>query len=130
VDELYAGLPVRLGQCLFASRAGSGPPPQESGLHAWNRAKNVAHLGGFGIINKETPSFGCHVVTQGRCPPIHLPFRPGCRACREFALQLISRSNWANDSRIFSVSRPSEDVVVELLCDRNEAYVSLIQIAP
>jgi hypothetical protein len=54
------------------------PHRNQAFMHGIER-KNVAHLGGFGLINKETPSFGCHLVAQRRCPTDPLSLPPGRR---------------------------------------------------
>ena len=45
-------------------------------------------------------------------PPTHLPLRRAADILSCVRSAIISRSNWANDNRMFSVSRPSELVVL------------------
>jgi hypothetical protein len=39
-------------------------------------------------------------------PPIHFPLRRAAESLSRVRSPMISRSNWANDSRMFSVSLP------------------------
>ena len=57
------------------------------------------------------------------CPPIHFLFRRAADILSRVRSEMISRSNCANDKRMFSVSRPRELVVlnVELLSHRHKA---------
>ncbi len=50
---------------------------------------------------------------SGGVPPDHFPLRRAAAILSRVRSLIISRSNWANDSRMFSVSRPIELVVLK-----------------
>src|SRR6266446_6352625 len=56
-------------------------------------------------------------------PPTQRPLRLEAAILSRMRSEVTSRSNWANDSSTFSVSRPIEVVGVELLGDRYEGHV-------
>ncbi len=45
-------------------------------------------------------------------PPDHFPLRRAAAILSRVRSEMISRSNWANESRMFRVSRPMELVVL------------------
>ena len=55
---------------------------------------------------------GCEVVPRIGLPPNHLPLRLDAAILSRVRSEMISRSNWANESRMFSVSRPIDCVVL------------------
>ena len=56
-------------------------------------------------------------------PPDHLPFRRAAAILSRVRSEMISRSNCANDSRMFSVSRPIDCVVLNCcVTETNEIF--------
>ena len=73
------------------------------------------------------PPFGSMSYPRTGWPPIHLPFRRAADILSRVRSEMISRSNWANDRRMFSVRRPMDVVVLKLLRDRDEAHAILVK---
>ena len=60
------------------------------------------------------------LVAKWGTPPIHMPFRLEAAILSRIRSPVTSRSNWAKDSKTFSVRRPMRGRGVELLGDRDE----------
>jgi len=55
-------------------------------------------------------------------PPIHLPLRRAACILSRVRSPMISRSNWANESRMLRVKRPSDVVVFSCWVTAHEAH--------
>ena len=113
-EGLTGTLPPVAGHPLFgrpAPLAQFFQQPQQ-GAELDIQIKSGAHLLSFPWIDQQSSALRVHIVAQHRDTSRPLAFRRAADILSRVRSAIISRSNCANDSRIFSVSRPSEVVVL------------------
>ena len=74
-------------------------------------SEDAAHTISLGFIDGDLPVLWCR-IRDGAMPPTHIPLRLEAAILSRIRSEVTSRSNWANDSSTFSVSRPIEVVVL------------------
>lgn len=74
------------------------------------KVEDFTDLGRLGFIDGKGPIVGA--VALGTKPPIQSPFFLEAAILSRIRSPVTSRSNWAKDSKTFSVSRPIELVVL------------------
>ena len=81
--------------------------PEPSSTNRWKICRMSLASLGFWISRRFSTSY-----PSGGTPPIHMPLRLLAAILSRMRSPVTSRSNWAKDSRMLSINRPIEVVVL------------------